>query len=55
MSDEETREYHLKRIERLCLERIKQDKFYWKPGYTFIPDEEHQQIINKRLGWGKRF
>ena len=28
MSDEETREYHLKRIERLCLISLKKDKFY---------------------------
>ena len=55
MSDEEKREYHLKRIERLCLQSIKEDRFYQKKGYYFTPDWEHQQMINKRLGWGKRF
>ena len=28
MSDEETREYNFKRIERLCLISLKKDKFY---------------------------
>ena len=53
MTDEETREYHIKRLERLCLQSIKNDTFYQKPGYYFIPDEEQQQMINKKLGWGR--
>ena len=53
MTDEETKEYHIKRLERLCLQSIKEDRFYQKSGYYFIPDEEQQQMINKKLGWGR--
>ena len=53
MSDEETREYHLKRLERLCLKSIKEDRFYQRPGYYFIPDWEHQEMIKRKLGWGR--
>jgi hypothetical protein len=28
MTDKETKEYHIKRIERLCLKSIKEDRFY---------------------------
>ena len=28
MDDKETKEYHLKRLERLCLQSIKEDRFY---------------------------
>ena len=53
MSDEETREYHLKRLYRLCMESIKKDKFYQKKGYYTRPSEEDQEEINKRLKWGR--
>lgn len=53
MTDEETREYHIKRLERLCLQSIKEDRFYQKPGYYVLPNEEDQEEINKRLKWGR--
>ena len=53
MDDEETKEYHLKRIERLCLQSIKEDIFYQRPGYYVKPNEEDQETINKRLKWGR--
>ena len=54
MSDQETKEYHLKRIERLCLESIKKDKFYKLPGYYFIPDWDEEQLTRREKNWSMR-
>ena len=51
MSDEETKEYHLKRIERLCLQSIKEDRFYQKKGYYFTPDWDEEQLTRREKSW----
>lgn len=51
MTDSEAKEYHLKRLERLCLESIKRDTFYAKSGYYFTPEWEDQQMIKRKLHW----
>lgn len=51
MTDEETKEYHLKRLERLCLQSIANDTFYQKPGYYFIPDWDEEMLTRRERNW----
>lgn len=51
MSDRETKEYHLKRLERLCLESIKKDKFYSKVGYIFKPNWDEEELSKREKNW----
>ncbi len=51
MTDDETREYHRKRYERLCLQSIKEDRFYQKPGYYFRPDFDEEELTKREKRW----
>jgi len=53
MTDEETKEYHRKRRERLCLESIAKDTFYSRPGYYFTPDFEEEQFTKREKRWNR--
>ena len=51
MTDRETREYHIKRLERLCLQSIAEDRFYQKPGYYFKPDWDEEELTQREKTW----
>lgn len=51
MTDEETKEYYIKRIERLCLESIKRDKFFSRPGYIFTPQWDEELLTRREKNW----
>jgi hypothetical protein len=51
MTDDETKEYHLKRIERLCMESIEEDRFYQKKGYYFRPDLDEEELTKRERKW----
>ena len=51
MTDEETKEYYLKRLERLCLKSIKEDRFYSRPGYIFTPDWDELELTKREKRW----
>ena len=51
MTDEETKEYYLKRLERLCLKSISKDKFYSRPGYYFTPDWDELELTKREKRW----
>lgn len=43
MTDEATKEYHLKRLEGLCKDSIKKGTFYNDPDYKFSPTMTMQE------------
>ena len=51
MTDKEIKEYSIKRLERLCLESIKNDTFYQKKGYYFAPDLDEEELTNREKKW----
>ena len=51
MTDEETKEYYIKRLERLCLKSISKDTFYSRPGYYFTPDWDELELTKREKRW----
>jgi hypothetical protein len=54
MTVQETKEYHLKRLERLCKESIKKGTFYHDKDYKFSPTftkRERKMMEFVRNGW----
>jgi hypothetical protein len=51
MSDKETKEYFLKRIEALCLKSLNKDTFYSRPGYYFTPNWDEEELTRREKTW----
>ena len=51
MTDEETKEYFVKRLERLCKKSISKDRFYSRPGYVFTPDWDELELTKREKRW----
>jgi hypothetical protein len=51
MTVQETKEYHLKRLERLCKESIKKGTFYHDKDYKFSPTFTERERKEMEMLW----
>ncbi len=51
MTDDEAKEYHLKRLKRLIDKSLAEDRFYEKKGYYFRPDWDEEELTKRERKW----